>query len=131
MEPDYQNYSSISGERNNPSFDNDEVFMEDKSSHDIIKSVVIKSDVIEYDATNNVKSDVTDDDEPHKPTAMTKSKFLVVACILLTEMCERLTYYSVVANIPLYATSVLKYSSSLAADIALVFTGEDTSWWYS
>ncbi|XP_025095030.1 solute carrier family 15 member 4-like isoform X1 [Pomacea canaliculata] len=44
-------------------------------------------------------------------------------CILMTEMCERLTYYSVVANLVLFCTSTLKYSSNDATTISLVFSG--------
>lgn len=55
---------------------------------------------------------------------MTRKKFLVVLCILLTEMCERLTFYSVVANMALYGTSVLKYSSTTSADMTNIFSGK-------
>nr|KAG5685480.1 hypothetical protein BaRGS_013091 [Batillaria attramentaria] len=44
-------------------------------------------------------------------------------CILVTEMCERLSYYSVVANLVLFCTSVLDYTSNDAATISLVFSG--------
>ncbi|KAK3091819.1 hypothetical protein FSP39_022886 [Pinctada imbricata] len=50
-------------------------------------------------------------------------KLLVVACILLCELCERLTYYSVVANLVLFCTSKLKLSSSDASSVSLVFSG--------
>lgn len=54
---------------------------------------------------------------------MSPKKLAVVLCILATELCERLAYYSVVANLVLYCTSVLGYSSNDAATISLVFTG--------
>ncbi|KAK7442686.1 hypothetical protein BaRGS_00040510, partial [Batillaria attramentaria] len=50
-------------------------------------------------------------------------KLVVVMCILVTEMCERLSYYSVVANLILFCTSVLKFTSNDAATISLVFAG--------
>ena len=53
----------------------------------------------------------------------TKQKMLVVGCVLMTELCERLTYYSVVANMILYCTSSLNMSSTDAARINLVFSG--------
>nr|KAG5685478.1 hypothetical protein BaRGS_013089 [Batillaria attramentaria] len=62
------------------------------------------------------------DGDAEKPK-MTGKKLVVVACILLTEMCERMTYYSVVANMVLYGTSVLKYGSTASADIANIFSG--------
>jgi len=46
-----------------------------------------------------------------------------VACILLTELCERLVYYSVLANMILFCTSTLEMSSTTAATINLVFSG--------
>ena len=50
-------------------------------------------------------------------------KLLVVVCILLCELCERLTYYSVVANLVLYCTSTLKLPSSDASSVSLIFSG--------
>lgn len=99
MDPDKPS-SSSERDRNN-SVPYDEVFLEDKSSGDITDSAGGVSEV----------------------KKLTGTKLLVVGCILLTEMCERLTYYSVVANIALFGTSVLQYSSSIAADIANIFSG--------
>ena len=63
------------------------------------------------------------DDDLAKPK-MTRRKMAVVLCILLTEMCERLTYYSVLANLVLFGTSVLKFSSTGSANVANIFTGQ-------
>ncbi|KAK7111645.1 solute carrier family 15 member 4-like [Littorina saxatilis] len=91
-------------EVDNPGFvANDEVFLHDEK-------------------VANGASDVKGDGEVTK-IPMTKKKLVVVICILVTEMCERLTYYSVVANIVLYGTSVLKFTSTDAANIANIFTG--------
>ena len=49
----------------------------------------------------------------------------VVSCILMCELCERLTYYSVIANLLLFCTDKLDLSSSDAATISLVFSGKD------
>ena len=43
--------------------------------------------------------------------------------ILSTELCERLAYYGVVANLVLFCTSKLDFSSNDAATISLVFSG--------
>ncbi|XP_046366557.1 solute carrier family 15 member 4-like isoform X2 [Haliotis rufescens] len=51
------------------------------------------------------------------------TKVFVVTSILICELCERLTYYSIVANLILFCTSTLKYSSPDAATISLVFSG--------
>ncbi|XP_052070570.1 solute carrier family 15 member 4-like [Mytilus californianus] len=53
----------------------------------------------------------------------TRKKLFIVGCILMTELCERLTYYSVVANLILYCTSTLDISSTGAARISLIFSG--------
>ncbi|XP_071829540.1 solute carrier family 15 member 4-like [Apostichopus japonicus] len=47
----------------------------------------------------------------------------VVLCILFTELCERLTFYSISANLVLFCTSVLKVDSATALTISLAFTG--------
>jgi hypothetical protein len=47
----------------------------------------------------------------------TRKKLIVVGCVLMTELCERLTYYSVVANLILFCTSTLDISSTDAARI--------------
>ncbi|VDI82765.1 proton-dependent oligopeptide transporter, POT family [Mytilus galloprovincialis] len=48
---------------------------------------------------------------------------VAVVCIILTVMCERLAYYSVVANLILYCHSKLDISFTKATDINLIFTG--------
>lgn len=58
-----------------------------------------------------------------KSKGITKERLFVVASILVTELCERLTYYSVAANLLLFCTSKLKYSSADGSVITLVFGG--------
>lgn len=48
----------------------------------------------------------------------------VVLCILVMELCERLTYYSIVANLVLYCTSRLEYNSETAYYIVQIFSGK-------
>ncbi|CAL1529876.1 unnamed protein product [Lymnaea stagnalis] len=52
-----------------------------------------------------------------------KKTFLVTLCILITEMCERLTYYSVSAGLILFSTSHLDIGQSDATTINQVFSG--------
>ncbi|KAL4232606.1 hypothetical protein ACF0H5_007296 [Mactra antiquata] len=54
---------------------------------------------------------------------MTPGRLLVVGCILVTELCERMTFYSVTANMVLFCTSVLKFDSESASLITQVFGG--------
>lgn len=54
---------------------------------------------------------------------MSRQQLLVVGCILMCELCERLTYYSVTANVVLFCTNTLKLESTSAATVSLVFSG--------
>jgi dipeptide/tripeptide permease len=74
------------------------------------------------------KSDMDGSLEKQEPAneekkGITKDKLLVVICILLCELCERLTYYSCVANLVLYCTSKLDMLSSSATTVSLIFSG--------
>ncbi|KAL5018748.1 hypothetical protein ScPMuIL_004470 [Solemya velum] len=51
------------------------------------------------------------------------NRLVVVLCILFTELCERLTYYSISANLVLFCTSILKIDSGNATTVSLVFSG--------
>ena len=63
--------------------------------------------------------------EPNKTGGkITGKRMFVVASILATELCERLTYYSVVANMVLFCTSELNFSSDDASVVTLVFSGK-------
>ena len=63
-------------------------------------------------------------EEPfEKKKGITRERVFVVLTILLTELCERLTYYSVVANMVLFCTSVLDMSSDDASVVTLIFAG--------
>lgn len=55
---------------------------------------------------------------------ITGPRLFVVASILVTELCERLTYYSVVANMVLFCTSHLDFNSDQASVVTLVFSGK-------
>ncbi|XP_046563912.1 solute carrier family 15 member 4-like [Haliotis rubra] len=68
-------------------------------------------------------SSMEDVDISQRPSVTTVKTFGVVACILVTEMCERLTYYGVSGNLVLFCTSVLKFTSQDATSVQLVFTG--------
>ncbi|XP_070544234.1 solute carrier family 15 member 4-like [Ptychodera flava] len=57
------------------------------------------------------------------PFKSRKERLLVIICILCTELCERLTYYSISANLVLFCTSELDLSNQNALTISFVFTG--------
>ena len=76
-------------------------------------SMEVSKDAIEIDLV-----------EPQeKKQGITRERIFVVLTILLTELCERLTYYSVVANMVLFCTSVLDMSSDDASVVTLIFSG--------
>ena len=54
---------------------------------------------------------------------ISKERLFVVLSILVLELCERLTFYSVVANMVLFCTSILKMSSDQASVVTWVFAG--------
>ena len=49
---------------------------------------------------------------------------LSVLCILFVELCERLTFYGLTANLVFYCRDVLKLSSPFPSTIALAFQGK-------
>ena len=70
----------------------------------------------------------TDDDidsTQYEVDTVNRSKRMRVAgCILLMELCERLTFYSISANLVLFCSSVLHLDDNVASSVSLAFTGE-------
>ncbi|BFZ03584.1 hypothetical protein BsWGS_06623 [Bradybaena similaris] len=52
-----------------------------------------------------------------------KKTLLLTLCILVTEMCERLTYYSITANLILFCTAHLDIPQATATTVNQVFSG--------
>ena len=67
---------------------------------------------------------ITEADFPSAEPQSRRKRYLVVLCILFVELCERLTFYGVAANLVFYCKDVLKLSSPLPSTIALAFQGE-------
>ena len=60
--------------------------------------------------------------EPQE-AASNRTRYLVVLCISVVELCERLTFYGVTANLVFYCEDVLELASPLPSTVALAFQG--------
>ncbi|KAL5017778.1 hypothetical protein ScPMuIL_003500 [Solemya velum] len=54
---------------------------------------------------------------------ISRRKLVTIVCILACELCERMTYYSVLANLILFCTSILSMNTEDATTVSLVFSG--------
>ena len=54
----------------------------------------------------------------------TKTQFLLCFCILVTELCERLTFWGASANLVPYCEDVLKLQTPVPSQIYLSFIGK-------
>ena len=61
---------------------------------------------------------------PSSQTPRPRNWRLVVSCILCTELGERLTFYSVYANLVLFCTNVLMFTNATALSINQAFSGK-------
>ena len=62
-------------------------------------------------------------DGASKPSKGRGSKILVTLCILVTELCERLTYYGMAANLILFSRSVMNLHAPWPSTISYLFRG--------
>ncbi|KAK0047112.1 solute carrier family 15 member 4 [Biomphalaria pfeifferi] len=60
--------------------------------------------------------------EPKVPI-FSPQKLAIVLCILFVELCERLAFYGVNANLVLFCTSILDFTSNDATNVSLIFSG--------
>ena len=67
-----------------------------------------------------------DEDESLPDVRLSRERFPVIICILVVELCERLTFYGVLANLIFYCKDVLNLASPLPSSIALTFQGKFT-----
>ena len=88
------------------------------------KEIVTERSHLLHDGTSRHSSNRNSDDWT-TPTgiAVPFRVKIIVLCILLTELCERLTYYSVSANLVLFANTHLGFTNPQAASLNFIFTG--------
>ncbi|XP_064645217.1 solute carrier family 15 member 4-like [Lineus longissimus] len=60
---------------------------------------------------------------PSEDKRRRRSQFLLATRIPITELCERLTYHSIAANLVMFCTNILKFDSIDAVTISMVFAG--------
>ena len=60
--------------------------------------------------------------------SVNRRRYFAVLCILFVELCERLTFYGVTANLVFYCKDVLELSSPLPSTITLAFQGKVSAW---
>ena len=89
------------------------------------KQAYKKSDFHEYNLHNSYETPnaVDDENEETEPKRQILTK-LTILCILGTELCERLTFFSVSGNLVILSTNVLGYTSADAIIISLLFVGK-------
>ena len=71
-----------------------------------------------------LQGSATDEESASAPRI--RSQFwqkVTVFCILATEVCERLTFFSITGNLVIFATNELGYTSVQAITINLLFVG--------
>ena len=68
-------------------------------------------------------SEVEDGPNSVEQPSRMRTRYLVVLCILFVELCERLTFYGVAANLVFYCKDILKLTSPLPSTITLAFQG--------
>ncbi|GFS20755.1 solute carrier family 15 member 4-like, partial [Elysia marginata] len=84
-----------------------------------VKSLTISDD----DKSEGLERDPTSIEDLSGRDIFGTGRLLVVLCVLLVELCERLAYYSVSSNLVLFCTSLLHLTSTQATTVSLVFTG--------
>ena len=76
------------------------------------------------EATNsNIGNEAGEDRRNSAEQQQMRTRYLVVLCILFVELCERLTFYGVTANLVFYCKDILKLTSPLPSTITLAFQG--------
>ncbi|CAL1528966.1 unnamed protein product [Lymnaea stagnalis] len=90
--------------------------------HHLWRSLTISDEDGEYKEREIGRGRVHVKYEPKVPM-FSPHQLAIVLCVLFVELCERMAFYGVNANLVLFCTSILDFTSNEATTVSLIFSG--------